>query len=125
MEAATTTAATATATTATTTATTATTVTTTTAVPSPPAPADDLDDSRRSSRPPRATAAVEKPPHQAPQGAPPLHRSCRFLTAAALLLLGGAGASYGQGAVDAATGGERLAQYERRGAALGGIDGTR
>uniref|UniRef100_A0A0D3F8X0 Uncharacterized protein n=1 Tax=Oryza barthii TaxID=65489 RepID=A0A0D3F8X0_9ORYZ len=53
--------------------------TTTTTVPSLPAPADDLDDSRQGSRPPRAMATVEKPPHQAPQAAPPLRRSCRWL----------------------------------------------
>uniref|UniRef100_A0A0D9YWG7 Uncharacterized protein n=1 Tax=Oryza glumipatula TaxID=40148 RepID=A0A0D9YWG7_9ORYZ len=55
------------------------TMTTTTTVLSPPALADDLDDSRQGSRPPRATATVEKPPHQAPQAAPPLRRSCRWL----------------------------------------------
>uniref|UniRef100_A0A0E0F2J0 Uncharacterized protein n=1 Tax=Oryza meridionalis TaxID=40149 RepID=A0A0E0F2J0_9ORYZ len=60
---------------ATTATTAAATTATTTAVPSPPAPADDLDDSRRGSRPPRATGAVEKPPHQAPQAAPPLRHS--------------------------------------------------
>uniref|UniRef100_A0A0E0FJG9 Uncharacterized protein n=1 Tax=Oryza nivara TaxID=4536 RepID=A0A0E0FJG9_ORYNI len=89
----------------------ATTAMTTTTVPSPSAPANDLDDSRWSSRPPRATTAVEKPLHQAPQGAPPLRRSCRFLADAALLLLGGTGASYGWGAVDAVTGATGLAVW--------------
>jgi hypothetical protein len=43
---------------------------------------------------------------------------------ATTLLLSGAGASYGRGAVDATIEGECLAQHERRGAALGGVNGA-